>query len=158
MEKSAEGNMADIPGFISPGFLEASLNYWFSNHEHIRSPFPAEIHDNLKENACYVFSEWLKGLPENDRINMPENEFAEMFETFLFNEALKLVDDEDRKLTIIYPFMPRVGDTVNHGIHGAGEVIGRRELVSAKNRKLFELTVLTRDSGKTWKTQFELTE
>lgn len=158
MEKSADDNMADMFGFISSGFMETSLNYWFSNHEHIRSPFPAEIRDSLKENSCYVFTEWLKGLPENDRINMPENEFAEMFETFLFNEALKLVDDEDRKLTIIYPFMPRVGDTVNHGINGTGEVIGRRELVSAKNRKLFELTVLIRDSGKTWKTQFELTE
>ena len=87
---------------------------------------------------------------------MKDEEFAEMFETILFNEALKMVDDEDKRLTIAYPFLPRLGDLVNHNRHGKGEVVARTEKVSEKNKKFFEIAVLLQLSGTRWETQFEL--
>jgi hypothetical protein len=40
------------------------------------------------------------------------SELVEMFQVLMFNEAIKLVEDEDQQLTIMYPFMPRMWDVV----------------------------------------------
>ncbi len=143
---------------ISAKFIEPGFAYWFTNHEHIRSPFPKAIKSAAREKTTEIFFEWIDGLKEKELSEMKENEFVEMFETILFNEALKLVDDEDQQLTISYPFLPRLGDKVNHKLKGEGNVIKRKEIVSKENKKLFELTVQLKDTGETWDTQFELTE
>lgn len=156
MNQNSTSNQSDIKQIISSRFIEPGINYWFSNHEHIRTPFPSEIRTELKRRTTSIFFDWIGGLKEQELSSMKDDEFAEMFETILFNEALKLVDDEDKKLTIAYPFLPRLGDLVNHGEHGKGTVTARKEVVSKDNKKLFELSVLSQQTGQTWETQFEL--
>ncbi len=157
MNQTKQTESDQMRSVISAKFIEPGFAYWFSNHEHVRTPFPMEIKKAAKERTTETFFEWIDGLKEKDLHEMKENEFVEMFETILFNEALKLVEDEDQQLTISYPFLPRIGDKVNHKLNGEGNVIKRKEIVSKENKKLFELTVLLKESGKTWETQFELT-
>lgn len=156
MNQTKIDDSAQIRAIVSNRFIEPGFEYWFSNHEHVRSPFPKEIRGVLREKTAIVFFEWLEDIKETELKKMSEDEFVEMFETILFNEALKLVDDEDQQLTISYPFLPRLGDQVNHSQHGKGKIMGRKEIVSKENKKLFELKVLSEDTGKTWVTQFEL--
>jgi hypothetical protein len=151
MEKSLEYTKLIVENkFLKPGF-----NYWFSNHEHIRTPFPAKIRELTQERTSAVFMDWVEGLHESELKNVSDDEFAEMFETILFNEAIKLVENEDEKLTIIYPFLPRIGDTVNHKDFGQGVIIERKE-VMVENKKMFEISVQSGTDSQIWKTQFEL--
>lgn len=156
MSQSELNDPVQIRSIISSKFIEPGFEYWFTNHEHIRSPFPSVIRNALKERTSIIFFEWIDGMKESELKAMKEDEFAEMFETILFNEALKLVEDEDQQLTISYPFLPRLGDQVNHSLHGKGHICSRKEIVSKENKKLFELSVLSQKTGQTWATQFEL--
>lgn len=149
-------NQPDIKNVISTEFIDPGFNFWFSNNDHIRSPFPLEIRPELRNRTSSVFFGWIDGLKEKELSAMKDEEFAEMFETILFNEALKMVEDEDKRLTIAYPFLPRLGDLVNHNQHGKGEVVARSEKISEGNKKLFEIAVLSQLSGTRWETQFEL--
>lgn len=158
MNQTKESDLTQTRAVISAKFIEPGLEYWFSNHEHIRSPFPIGIKSAVKEHTSKIFFEWISGLKDKELNEMGENEFVEMFETILFNEAFKLVEDEDQQLTISYPFMPRLGDQVNHKLNGPGKVISRKATISKENKKRFELTVVSQETGKTWETQFELTE
>jgi hypothetical protein len=156
MSQSELKDPVQIRSVISSKFIEPGFEYWFTNHEHIRSPFPSAIRNALKERTSIIFFEWIDGMKETELKAMKEDEFAEMFETILFNEAIKLVEDEDQQLTISYPFLPRLGDQVNHSLHGKGNICSRKEVVSKENKKLFELSVLSQETGQTWATQFEL--
>ena len=142
---------------ISDEFMEHGFNFWFTDHEHIRSPFPEEIHDLIRINTTSVFLDWVLSMKEIELNEINEDEFVEMFETILFNEAMKLVEDEDRQLTISYPFLPRIGDKVKHNVHGEGKIAKRKAIVSKENKKLFRLIICSEESGQEWETEFELT-
>lgn len=156
MDRSELKEPSEIRDLLSLKFIDPCLEYWFSNHQHIRSPFPGVIRNELKNRSSVIFFEWIDDLAESELKDMKEDEFVDMFETILFNEALKLVDDEDQQLTIVYPFLPRLEDKVNHTLHGEGTIVRRKEVVSKENKKLFELDVLSNQTGHTWKAQFEL--
>lgn len=156
MNNSIQKDQDQIRSIISTKFIEPGFEYWFTNHEHVRSPFPPNIRITLKERTSVILFEWIDGLKETELKAMNEGEFVEMFETILFNEAIKLVEDEDQQLTISYPFLPRLGDLVNHQIYGKGNIVYRKEIVSKENKKLFELSILSQETGETWETQFEL--
>jgi hypothetical protein len=138
--------------FIKPGF-----DFWFSNHEHIRTPFPPEISEEVQEKTTSVFFEWLSGFKEGEVEKVDEHELVEMFETILFNEAIKLVEDEDQRLTILYPFLPRTGDSVNSPENGTGKIIERRTNSTSDQKKTMTLVITKDQSGETWETQIELT-
>jgi hypothetical protein len=156
MNKIKSIDPAQIQSMISLKFIEPGFEYWFTNHEHIRSPFPSLIRKKLKEKTTEIFFEWIDGLKETELSLIKENEFVEMFETILFNEAMKLVENEDQQLTISYPFLPRLGDQVNHSLHGKGNIISRKEIISKENKKFFDLSVFSKEKGQTWEAQFEL--
>jgi hypothetical protein len=156
MNQTKQLESAQTRSIISAKFIEPGFEYWFTNHEHVRSPFPIGIKNSVKEKTTKLFFEWMEGLKDPELNEMNDNEFVEMFETILFNEAFKLVENEDQQLTVSYPFMPRLGDKVNHSLYGQGEVIGRKAIISKENKKLFVLTVLSQETGKSWETQFVL--
>lgn len=157
MSETNETDLARLHSVITAKFIDPGFNYWFTNHDHVRSPFPNSILSDAKERTTTIFLEWIEGLKEKELKDMQEDEFVEMFETILFNEAIKLVDDDDQRLTISYPFMPRMGDMVKHKDHGAGKVVERKEVITKENKKMLELTVSAENSGLIWKTEFELT-
>ena len=158
MNQTTQIDPTKIRSIILAKFIESGFEYWFTNHQHIRSPFPSAIKETVRERTSEIFLEWISGLKEKELNEMKENEFVEMFETILFNEAFKLVEDEDQQLTISYPFMPRLGDLVNHKVNGQGKVISRKVTISKEDKKLLELTVMSQENGKIWETLFELTE
>ena len=158
MNQTKQIDPTQIREVVSAKFIEPGMEYWFSNHQHIRSPFPSVIKETVRERTSEIFFEWISGMKKKELNEMKENEFVEMFETILFNEAFKLVDNEDQQLTISYPFMPRLGDQVNHKLNGPGKVISRKATVSKEDKKKFELTVVSQETGETWGTQFELTD
>ena len=46
----------------SAELVEQTFNYWFSDHKHIRSPFPDYIQSKLKEKSTKLFFSWISNL------------------------------------------------------------------------------------------------
>jgi hypothetical protein len=143
---------------INEKFLEPGFIYWFSNHEEIRTPFPSEIRDEIKKLTTAAFFDWFLSISDNEKNEIQENELIEMFEMILFNEASKLVEDEDIKLGILYPFMPKIGDKINHKDKGEGIIQERKIILNKENKNMFELSIYFQNTGQIWKTEFEITE
>jgi len=136
--------------------LAQGFDYWFTNREQVRSPFPESMHDELRLKTSQRFSEWLETIGEEGLAQLEGNEMVEMFEMFLFNVGLSLTEDPDQRITITYPFMPRCGDLVENTNHGSSAVV-RREIVEKKDDKQQMLLILkTRSGEKTWQTEFDL--
>jgi hypothetical protein len=150
-------DLSKVHEAIKSRFIEPGFEYWFTDHQHVRSPFTKDIKETTRTRTTTIFLEWVEGLTEEELKTMKEEEFIEMFETILFNEAIKLVEDEDQRLTITYPFMPRIGDIVKHKENGNGKVIDRKEVVTKENKKMLELSISSEETGVVWKTEFELT-
>ena len=149
-------DLTKVTEIISKKFIEPGFDYWFKDHQHVRTPFPTDIKEQTRVRTTTIFMEWIEGLKESELKAMKEDEFVEMFETILFNEAIKLVETDEERLTISYPFMPRLGDVVKHKEHGMGKVMERKEVVNKENKTILELSVLSETSGALWKTEFNL--
>lgn len=142
--------------FIGNDFFEASYNFWFTDNEHIRTPFPADIQEELKEKAFRFFMEWVFELSDEEKSNLAKEEIVETFEMVLFNQAMELVKNEDEKLTICYPFMPRMGDVVEDKEKGASKVIERKLEIKEDEKKYLKLKLKPQTSAHEWETEFEL--
>lgn len=143
---------------VTARFLKPGFEYWFSNHEKFRTPFPPEIRESLKEKTIEIFFDWFYSIKEYEKAKMEENELAEMFEMILFNEAIKLVENEDQKLGISYPFMPKIGDKINHSEKGEGIIEDRKLILTKENKNIIELSISFANTRQIWKTAFEITE
>jgi hypothetical protein len=137
-------------------FLEESFNFWFKDHKHIRCPFPENLQEIIKENTTKIFVESITEMDKKESEVMNDTYLVEMFETILFNEAYKIAENDDQKLTFTYPFLPRLGDKVDHITHGEGKIISRKEIVGKENKKFFQLSISSYISEQIWNTEFEL--
>ena len=142
--------------FIGRDFFEASFTFWFNNNEHIRTPFPENIQEELKEKAFRVFMEWVYELSEEEKEKLENEEIAETFEMILFNQAMGLVRDEDQKITICYPFLPRLGDVVDDKVKGASKVVGRKVDTNKDEKKYLKVRLKSETVLQEWETEFEL--
>ena len=70
-----------------------------------------------------------------------------------------MVLTEDEKLTILYPFMPRIGDIINpkDSPNGESKIIERAH-VRRGDDSFLKVNLKSIDSGKEWTTEFELPE
>jgi len=96
----------------SSEFVEATFNFWYIDNEHIRSPFPQYMKDRLKAAAVDRFFEWVAQLEDEAKKEVNDDVVTEKFEEIIFEEALKMAMTEDDRITICYPFLPRLGDQV----------------------------------------------
>ncbi len=138
------------------GLVEAACDFWFRDNPRVRSPFPEHIHGTLKQNAQTAFLQWVEDNQDQDDEEPDNEELVGVFEMFLFGEALKLVDTEDREaaLTIHYPFMPRLGDIVDDDTHGQSRVI-ERKLDEKEDKKLYMIVSLESNASReVWQTEF----
>lgn len=142
--------------FIEADFFEESFKFWFEDNESIRSPFPVEIQNELKEKTLRVFMEWVFELSEEETAKLEKEEIAETFEMILFNQALGMVEDEDRKITICYPFMPRLGDVVDDEKRGLSKVVERKVDLKKDDRKYLKVKLKSETVAQEWETEFEL--
>ncbi len=111
--------------------IDAGCDFWFNGNAQLRSPFPEEIQSELKKGTTKTFMAWVRDFSAEDRESIEDDELVSMFEMFLFSEALRLVENREDSgelmITINYPMLPRVGDTMTADGHGESTIV-RREL------------------------------
>ena len=140
--------------------VEAAYDFWFNDRGHIRSPFPINIREKLKEKTTAKFLNWTANISDRGKKEVNDEIIAEKFEEILFETALELVSTEDEKLTILYPFMPRIGDVIDPKdalSNGESKIIDRSHLKRGDDTYL-KVKLKSLSSGKEWETEFELPE
>ena len=139
--------------------IQQTVEYWFADHEHVRSPLPFYIHVEVKEKAVAAFHDWMGKLNAKANEEINEEIAHEKFEELLFQKAAELVKTDDEVLTIRFPFLPRCGDSIDgKGAEGReGEnVIRSRQLIKEGKDEFLQVEVENKASGKRWDTRFEL--
>lgn len=142
--------------FIGNDFFEVSFKFWFNDNEEIRTPFPENIQSELKEKTYRVFMEWVFELSDEEKSKIENDEIAETFEMILFNQAMGMVEDEDQKITICYPFMPRLGDVVDDEQRGSSEIVERKVDLKKDDKKYLKIKLKSESVSQEWETEFEL--
>jgi len=141
----------------SSELVEQTFNFWFTDNDHIRSPFPEYIRPMLKERAVDGFFKWVSNLNPKAKEEVNDEMVAEKFEEIIFEIALNMVMTEDEKITIQYPFLPRVGDEIyaNETPDLKSNIIDRTLLKEGDDSFL---TVKAEEvaSKQVWETKFEL--
>lgn len=139
--------------------VQQAFAYWFADHEHVRSPFPAYVQDELKESSVMAFADWIRRLDPQAQKEVTDEAALQKFEELLFREATRLVRTPDELITLRLPFLPRIGDAIaGGGISGRGgdNVIRSRALVSEGKDEFMEVEAENLASGQLWRTRFEL--
>ncbi len=142
----------------SSELVEQTFNFWFSDNEHIRSPFPDYIRPILKEKAVNSFFKWVSGLNPKAKEEVNDEMIAERFEEIIFETALELVITDDEKITIQYPFLPRLGDEITNKENDI-QVISRiidRSILKDIDTPYLKLKLEKNISKDIWETRFEL--
>jgi len=67
-----------------------------------------------------------------------------------------LVEDEDQKITICYPFMPRLGDVVDDEEKGASKIVSRKVDTNKDEKKYLKVKLKSESVVQEWETEFEL--
>ncbi len=142
--------------FVGKEFFNEAFKFWFKDNEQIRTPFPEKIQPELKEKAITVFMEWVLELSEEEKLKLENEEIAEVFEMILFNQAIDMVEDEDQKITICYPFLPRLGDVVDDKKRGSSKLIERQMDSKEDSKKYLKVKLKTIADLLEWETEFEL--
>ncbi|MBK9282996.1 MAG: hypothetical protein IPM51_01605 [Sphingobacteriaceae bacterium] len=142
---------------IDHEMMEVSFNFWFNDHEDIRCPFPDYIKMELRELAENNFSQWASKLTEQAKKEINDEILLERFEEILFETASKLVQTEEERITIKYPFMLRLDDQVSDKSHMDSKVV-KREIISINDTSYLKVTFEENETKKTWDTTFEVPE
>lgn len=145
---------------IESEMISAAFEFWFSDKGHIRSPFPLYIREPLQMKTLDKFFDWTSKISERAKKEINDEIVAEKFEEILFETASELVKTEDERLTILYPFMPRIGDVIkpkDSSEEKESTVIDRFHL-KRDDHSFLKVKLRTIDSDKEWETEFELPE
>lgn len=139
--------------------VQQTFLFWFSDHSHVRSPFPFYVQDGVKELAVEAFHAWMLQLNTKANEEITEEIAQEKFEEVLFQQASTLVKTDDETMTLRFPFLPRIGDKIDgEGIEGrSGEnIIQKRYLIKEGKDEFLEVAAKNTTTGKSWNTRFEL--
>lgn len=141
----------------SSELVEQTFTFWFSDNEHIRSPFPEYIRPILKEKAVEDFFKWVSNLNPEAKEEVNDEMIAEKFEELIFEAAMGLVHTEDEKITIQYPFLPRVDDEIRNNEEDAqlSKIIDRI-LIKEGDTKFLKVKLENSSDQQVWETKFEL--
>lgn len=148
-------NELDRATLESAELIEATFNFWYSDAEHIRSPFPDYIRTELRLLATDRFFDWAESLREEAKNDLNDEAVGEKFEEVIFETALGLVKTEDEKITILYPFLPRIGDELADAA-GVKNKIVDREIQVENEETYLKVKCKSIDGDKLWETRFNL--
>ncbi len=142
----------------SSEMVEQTFKFWFTDNQHIRSPFPAYIQDDVKKISTKNFFNWASNLNPKAKDEVNDEVLSEKFEEFIFEAAADLVMTEDEKITIEYPFLPRLGDVIFEDVENKkGEsTIMDRALIKEGDDSFMRIKLEKIDSKEKWETKFEL--
>jgi hypothetical protein len=146
--------------FDSSELIEQTFEFWFNDNEHIRSPFPEYIRPQLKVLATEKFFNWINNINEKAKEEINDEIIGERFEEIIFETALDLVITEDEKLTIQYPFLPRLDDRIyeNAEIKSGESIITSRAIVKEGDHAFMRIRLKKTATDENWETRFELPE
>jgi hypothetical protein len=147
------GNMKKVEG---SALVEETLKFWFTDQDHLRSPFPLYIRERLKTEAISNYLKWMDQLDEKGKEEMGEDFFRDKLEEVIFQTAIHFVKTEDEKLTLCYPFMPRIGDKVKASNDGEFSIVFERGLITKGDQKYLRIKLKEENSEKIWERMFEL--
>lgn len=140
-------------------FISETFKFWFEGNEHIRSPFPLYMRENLVEKSVEKLYGWLSHISEKAKDEVNDEIIAEKFEEIIFDAALELVESDDERITIQYPFLPRLGDKIevkDVPEDVAESVIFKRVIDKRGDETFLKVELRNLISQKTWETEFEL--
>ncbi|MCK6649347.1 MAG: hypothetical protein L6Q66_06810 [Bacteroidia bacterium] len=141
--------------------LDASFDFWFNDNEHIRSPFPDNIKDNLQQQTIARFNQWVNNISDKAKDEINDEILVEKLEEIMFEIGLSLVNTDDEKITVQYPFMPRLGDLIKlkdvNKSEGESKVVAR-EIIKKEDTTLLKVSFLNLATNESWETEFELPE
>ncbi|MFP5469989.1 MAG: hypothetical protein ACLGGV_00175 [Bacteroidia bacterium] len=139
----------------SSELVESTFDFWFSDNEHIRSPFPNYIRIELKVLATERFYQWVNGLKPEAKDELNDESVGEKFEEIIFETASELIKTEDERLTILYPFLPRTQDELTSD-SGEKSVVVDRSIVKEGDNRFMKIILEKIDNKERWNTKFEL--
>jgi len=139
----------------SSQLVEETFKFWLNDNQHIRSPFPNYIHTDLKRSATNGFFNWANGLNEKAKDELNDEAIGEKFEEIIFECATELVKTEDERITILYPFLPRIGDELSNESNEKSNIVDRNLTKEGDNNYL-EVNCENNISKEKWKTSFPL--
>ena len=142
----------------SSEMVNQTFNFWFNDSEHIRSPFPLYIQSELKKTATDNFFKWASNLNPKAKDEVNDEIIAEKFEEIIFEAATLLVMTEDEKITIEYPFLPRLNDEIYEDAEKqeGKSIIVDREILKEGDDTFMRIKLDKIDSNEKWETKFEL--
>ncbi len=146
---------------IEQGMIDAAFSFWFSNSEHIRSPFPVYIQDKLRNLAIEKILDWSASISDEAQKDINDEILAEKFEEIIFELGTEMVLTEDEKLTIKYPFMVRIGDIIKSKDNPEGNSesnILDRWVTKKGDFSYLKVKLKNNVTGEIWETEFELPE
>ena len=137
--------------------VEETLNFWFSDNEHIRSPFPEYIRPELTTKATEGFHDWVINLDFKAKEEVNDEIIAEKFEEIIFENAIQLVLTDDERITIQYPFLPRLNDELSKSeVENEKSTVIDRSLFKEGDHSFLKVKLEKQISKEKWETQFEL--
>lgn len=136
-------------------FIEETFIFWFSDNEHIRSPFPDYIQSKLKTESTEKFYNWLNNLKPEAKDELNDEAIAEKFEEIIFETALPMILTEDERISILYPFLPRLGDKLKDE-NDIESVITDRIIKKNEDTNFLHLSCINQNTNEKWETSFEL--
>ena len=142
----------------SSELIEQTFKFWFSDNEHIRSPFAEYIRPQLKKGATQKFYDWAANLNPKAKDEVNDEMIAEKLEEIIFETATNLVLTEDEKLTIEYPFLPRLNDVIYEDVEnktGESTIIDRSKIKEG-DFDFMKIKLEKIESKEIWETRFEL--
>ncbi|MCO6495788.1 MAG: hypothetical protein J5I91_08940 [Bacteroidetes bacterium] len=147
--------------YIEAEMIESAFNFWFSDNQHLRSPFPFYIREQLQFEASKKFIDWAAILTEKAKKEINDDILAEKLEEIIFETALQMVLTEDEKITIRYPFMPRKGDHLNQKNNENVEktsIVTDRIYYKKGDEAFLKVKLKDTTGNNEWETEFELPE
>ena len=139
----------------SSELVEETFNFWLNDNGHIRSPFPTYIHSELRPLATTRFFEWAKSLNEEAKDELNDEAIGEKFEEIIFETATTLIKTEDERITILYPFLPRLGDNLKDDSDQESTIVDR-SIIKEGDTSFLKVFCETDASKDKWTTTFEL--
>ena len=139
----------------SSELVEHTFKFWFNDNEHIRSPFPTYIQPELKVKSTNRFFDWAVGLDPKAKDELSDEAVGEKFEEIIFEVATSLIKTEDERITILYPFLPRLDDALNGAGKEASTIVDRK-IYKDGDTSLMKVVCKEVETENQWETEFQL--
>jgi len=139
----------------SSELVEQTFKFWFSDNEHIRSPFPEYIRKELQSVATERFFEWANSVNPEAKDEMNDEMVGERFEEIIFEFATSLVKTDDERITILYPFLPRLGDKLQKE-NDTDSLVVDRAMLKDGDHSYLKVSLENIETKEKWDTKFDL--